>query len=108
MSTHKHTVRLLTIAEQDLQDLLLHVAADNVTAALVLVDRIEKNLNQPRAHPYLGKVPNDKKLAHLHCRFLVVDNYLLFYKILGKTVLVYRIIHRARDVPTLLTDFEQN
>jgi len=43
-------------------------------------------------------------LARLDYRVVVVDNYLIFYKISGKTVLVYRIIHGAQDIPGLLTD----
>ena len=33
---------------------------------------------------------------------LVVENYLIFYKVRGRTVFVYRIVHGARDVPSLL------
>ncbi len=47
---------------------------------------------------------NDEKLARLDYRVVVVDNYLIFYKISGKTVHIYRIVHGARDVPGLLSD----
>jgi plasmid stabilization system protein ParE len=52
----------------------------------------------------VGKIPNDEKLARLDYRVVVTDNYLIFYKISGKTVRVYRIMHGARDVPELLMD----
>jgi plasmid stabilization system protein ParE len=32
----------------------------------------------------------------------VVKEYLIFYKVRGRTVLVYRIIHGARDILPLL------
>jgi plasmid stabilization system protein ParE len=35
-------------------------------------------------------------------RFLIVDDYLIFYTISRKTVLVHRIIHGARDLQCLL------
>ena len=108
MRTNKYSVRLLSTAEQDFEELLACIAADNVTAALALADRIEKKLCQLSSHPYLGKIPNDESLVKLEYRVIVVDNYLIFYKVSGKTVMVYRIIHGARDVPALFTDFKQN
>ena len=107
MSTNKYSVRLLSTAEQDVQDLLSFIAADNVPAALAQADRIEKKLVALSTYPRLGKIPNDEKLAKLAYRVVVVDNYLIFYKISRRTVLVYRIIHGAREVPGLLTDIGQ-
>ena len=104
MSSSNYAVRLLAIAEQDLQDLVSYVAAENVTAALSLADKIENALKKLRSHPHLGKVPNDEKLARLRYRVLVVESYLMFYKVHGRTVLVYRILHGARDIPTLFKD----
>jgi len=104
VSRNKYSVRLLSTAEQDLQNLLFFIAADNVPAALAQGDRIEKKLSALSTYPRLGKVPNDVHLARLDYRVVVVDNYLIFYKISGKTVLVYRIIHGSRDIPGLLTD----
>ena len=104
MSLNKYTVRLLSLAEQDLQELITYVAAEHVAAALTLADKIEKELLTLSAHPWRGKIPNDEQLAAMGYRVLVVDNYLIFYKVMGNTVLVYRIIHGARDVPRLLKD----
>lgn len=102
MSTNKYAVRLLSIAEQDLEDIVTFVAADNVPAAVALADRIESNLQRLARHPHLGKIPNDGRLTALGYRVLVIENYLAFYKIKGKTVLVHRILHGARDLPSLL------
>jgi len=102
--TNRDSVRLLSTAEQDLQDLLSFIAADNVPAALAQVDRIEKKLNALSTYPPVGKIPNDEKLARLDYRVVVVDNYLIFYKISGKPVLIYRIVHGARDIAGLLSD----
>ena len=104
MSSSNYAVRLLTIAEQDLQDLVSYVAAENVPAALGLEDKIENALKRLRSHPHLDKVPNDEKLVRLRYRVLVVESYLMFYKIHGATVLVYRILHGAQDIPTLFKD----
>ena len=104
MSSSKYSVRLLAIAEQDLQEIVSYVAGENVTAALALADRIEKDLLKLASHPYLGRIPDDDKLAGLGYRFLVVENYLIFYIVGERTVLVHRIIHGARDIPQMFPD----
>jgi plasmid stabilization system protein ParE len=104
VSTNRYAVRLLSVAEQDLQDLAAFIAADNLPAAIALADRIENDLQRLARYPYLGKVPNDERLAALGYRVLVIENYLVFYKVKGRTVLVYRILHGMRDLPSLLED----
>lgn len=104
MSSSKYQVRLLSIAEQDLLELVSYVASDNPDAALQLAERIETQLGNLVRHPHLGKIPNDQTLASLGYRVLVVENHLIFYKIKRRTALVHRIIHGARDIRSLLTD----
>ncbi len=104
MSSSKYSVRLLTIVEQDLSELLAYIAAENVNAALGLAEKIERQLVALRSHPYLGRIPSDQQLADLGYRVLVVENYLMFYEVKGRTVLIHRIIHGARDIPGLLLD----
>jgi toxin ParE1/3/4 len=50
----------------------------------------------------LGKIPNEEELADMGYRFLVVQNYLIFYTIEHNTLWVHRIIHGARDYLSLL------
>ena len=104
MSRNKLALRLLSIAEQDFLDLIEYVAAENLSAAHHLTNRIEQGLRQLQQYPLIGKVPADPKLARMGYRVLIVDDYLIFYKVRGKTVLVYRIIHGAQDILPLLED----
>jgi plasmid stabilization system protein ParE len=102
VSTNRFTLRLLSIAEQDFLDIIEYLAAENLSAAHNVTTHIEKHLQSLQRHPFLGKVPADIKLARMGYRVLIVGDYLIFYKVRGKTVLVYRIIHGARDVLPLL------
>ena len=104
MSIGRYTVRWLSIAEQDFQDIVLYIAADNISAADMLAHRIEKHLQRLVRHPYLGRMPNDHQLAAMGYRVLVIEDYLIFYKITGKTVLIHRILHGARDLKSLLDE----
>lgn len=105
MSTNRFTLRLLSVAEQDLLDILEYLDVENPSAVRTLMDHLEKQLQGLQRYPFLGKVPGDAKLARMGYRVLVAGDYLVFYKVRGKTVLVYRIIHGARDILSLLDEF---
>lgn len=79
-----------------------YLAAENLLAAQSVADQIEKRLQALSRHPFLGKVPSDAKVERMGYRVLVAGDYLIFYKVRRKTVLVYRIIHGARNVLPLL------
>jgi toxin ParE1/3/4 len=94
---HEHSIRLLRIAEEDLGDIIAYIAEDRPSAAEALAIKIEKNLILLSKNPHLGRIPKEEGLAGMGFRYLVVEDYLFFYKIEGTTILVYRIIHGARD-----------
>jgi plasmid stabilization system protein ParE len=104
VSANRFTLKLLSIAEQDFLDIIEYLAAESPAAARTVMDQIDTRLQQLRDYPFLGKVPADTKLARMSYRVLVVKEYLIFYKVRGRTVLVYRIIHGARDILPLLDD----
>ena len=96
-----YNVKLLRIAEDDLNEIVLYIASDRPSAAEVIANKIEKNIALLSNHPLLGRIPKEEELARLGYRYLVVENYLTFYKIEGKTVYVHRILHGARDYLSL-------
>ncbi|HAR44591.1 MAG: hypothetical protein A2X56_02080 [Nitrospirae bacterium GWC2_57_13] len=102
MSPHKRTVRLLGIAEDDLAGIITYIAEDNPSAAEKLAEKIEMRLARLADHPSLGRMPGEEELARLGYRFLVIDNYLVFYTVSAQVVLIHRIIHGARDYVNLL------
>ncbi|MEO7862909.1 MAG: type II toxin-antitoxin system RelE/ParE family toxin [Nitrospirales bacterium] len=104
MPSSKYTVRLLSIAEQDLADLVSYLAAENARAATEVLDRIEASLEALESHPFVGRVPHNAKPTALGYRALVIDNYLVFYKVRGNVLLVHRILHGARDLLRVLPE----
>ena len=101
MSRRKYNVRLLRVAEDDFTEIVSYIAADRPSAAEAFATKIEKNLQLLSRSPRLGRVPKEEELARLHYRYLVVENYLIFYTIEGQTIYVHRILHGARDYLSL-------
>jgi len=97
MKRSEFTVRLLSIAESDLTDIITYVSSDRPSAADRLASRIEKSLTLLSKQPHLGRIPKEDDLARLGYRYLVVENYLIFYIVEAKTIYIHRILHGARD-----------
>ncbi len=98
----RRSVRLLPAAEEDFSQIVLFVAEDNPSAAEQLMNNIERKLARLEKFPELGGVPSDPDLAAVGYRFLVTGNYLIFYTLEPRSVLVHRILHGARDYRQLL------
>ena len=102
MPADKFQVRLLKIAEEDFTEIIKFIAEDNPSAAEATAIKIEKNLELLSDNPNLGRIPRDEEIKNLGYRYLIVQNYIVFYTIEGKTILVHRILHGARNYKSLL------
>ncbi|MGE5861762.1 MAG: type II toxin-antitoxin system RelE/ParE family toxin [Ignavibacteria bacterium] len=102
MPTDKYQIRLLSIAEEDFTEIITYIAADNPSAADTIADKIEKNLEVLSENPSLGRIPREEELRNLGYRYLIIQNYLIFYTIEERTIYIHRILHGARNYKTLL------
>ena len=100
--TRRHTVRYLPTAELDLLDILDYIRRENPDAAKRFVDRVDQAVGRLACFPKAGRRPRDARLRRLGYRTLIVDDYLAFYVIAGRTVQVRRVIHGARRYEFLL------
>ena len=50
----------------------------------------------------LGRIPRDHDIAMLGYRYLIIGEYLAFYRLEPSVVLVHRILHGARDYSDIL------
>ncbi len=101
MSGTQYEIRLLRLAEEDLTDIISYVVADRPNMAEKLLSRFNVKLATLASNPRVGHLPTEASLKRLGYRYLVLDNYLIFYVIDGHTVYAHRIIHGARDYKNL-------
>lgn len=102
MKKDKYSIRFLRIAEEDLIEIVSYIALDNPDAAEKLADKIEENILLLETNPFLGNRPRELEFRNLNYYYLIVDNYLIFYTIENKTVMIHRILHSARDYKSIL------
>ena len=102
MKKSKYQIRFLRAAEEDFTEIVNYIAEENLSAADAIANEIEKVISSLSNHPFLGRIPNEEELLTLGYRYMVVQNYLIFYTVEGKTIFIHRIIHGARDYLKIL------
>ncbi len=102
MPKDKYQIRFLKIAEEDFTEIVSYIAADNQKAANAIATKIEKNLELLSENPLLGRIPRDKEIKKLKYRYLIVQNYIIFYTIENKIIYIHRILHSARNYRSIL------
>jgi toxin ParE1/3/4 len=97
MPTIKRTAR----ADEDLIDIWLFIAHDDVRAADRVLDDIEEKLLLLADQPDLGPARPD---IAPDLRYFPVRRYLILYRQITDGIEIVRVVHGARDVPALMAD----
>jgi toxin ParE1/3/4 len=84
--------------------IVAYIAADNPEAASRFVPALEETYARLTALPGMGSVRNFQTGDLAGVRMLPVtgfEHYLIFYSAAGSSIKVIRVLHAARDFPTL-------
>ena len=99
---NKYTLRYLPIAVDDLVSIFDWIANDSPANAVAFLERLDRRIGNLKTHPFLGYMPRDEKLKNSGYRILVINSYLVFYMIRGKTVEIHRVVHGSRDLDDII------
>jgi toxin ParE1/3/4 len=89
-----------------MREIVAYIAADNPEAAARFVPALEVMYKQLVALPGLGSVRNFVQTDLQGVRIMPVtgfEQYLIFYAPAGTSIQVLRILHAARDFPTIFS-----
>ena len=98
----KYTIRYLSTAQKDLDEIFDYILRDNPSAALSLLEKFDHSISQLAFNPELGVIPKDDRLKNLGYSMLIIEKYLVFYVVKPQTIQIRRIIHGARKYGFLL------
>ncbi|ATW24480.1 type II toxin-antitoxin system RelE/ParE family toxin [Candidatus Formimonas warabiya] len=97
-------------AVDDLDSIFDYISEDNRIAAANMLERIENSILKLAGNPRMGSVlpANDLSLVEPGYRRIVVNPYLIFYRIGKDEIFISRILHCRQDWMNLLfeTGFE--
>jgi toxin ParE1/3/4 len=91
--------RLTVRAEEDVGDIWLYIAADNIDAADKLIDRFTHLYEQLATNPDMGPAQEQYR-KDLRC--FPVGKYIIFYRPIDDGIEVFRVLHGARHLDDLL------
>ncbi len=101
----------LHIAPEALRDLegikeYISEELDNPKAAINQINKITNRIRILKKHAYAGAALSSVADVESDYRFLVSNNYLIFYRLSGKAIYVDRILYGRRDyLRTLFKDY---
>jgi toxin ParE1/3/4 len=99
---NKYTLRYLPVAVNDLVSIFDWIANDSPRNAAAFVEKLDQRISNLRTHPLIGHVPRDETLQKSGYRVLVIESYLVFYIIRGRTVEIHRVIHGSRNLDDIV------
>ena len=99
---HKYQLRYLPSAEEDLLSILDWIAEDSLQRAVSFVDELDHRIGSLEQHPLLGRVPRHRRLRAYGYRVLIVESYLVFYVVRGRTIEIHRVVHGSRSLDHLI------
>jgi toxin ParE1/3/4 len=85
-------------AELDLVEIGVHIATDDPAAADRWLDLVEQKCQLLATMPQMGR---DRGNLAPDLRSFPVGEYLIFYRPGNEGIIVIRVLHGARDIPTL-------
>ena len=94
---------ILPPAQAELEEIArIHLALSGPKSARDITDKIYAAMEQLTLFPLSGPPIRDKQLSAAGYRYILAGKYLIFYRPLGDTIVVYHIAHGSTDYPKLL------
>lgn len=95
----KKPIKYTPAAVDDMDEIFSYISRENVASAENMLDMLNSRIRQLAEFSHMGAVLPEEKypLIDRGYRFIVVQPYLIFYRIMGETIIIYRILHGRRD-----------
>lgn len=101
-----YTIKRTDFAGEDILSIINYIADDtqNVDMAIRYLNLLEEGINKLADFPEMGAKPRYKSLRTQGYRVLIIENYLVFYKIFEqkKEIMIYRVFHGKQDFKNLI------
>ena len=95
---NRYALRYLPVAVDDLISIFDWIAGDSPANAAAFIEKLDQRIGSLKMHPFLGRIPRDGQLKNSGYRVLVIESYLVFYVVHGRTVEIHRVVHGSRNL----------
>ncbi len=97
-----YKIKIYPTAQQDFRDIIDYLNTLSPDTALRYYDLLTEKIASLAQSPERCPHPRDLALTAKGYRYLIVQNYLVFYIVNGDTVQIHRILYNRRNYSTLL------
>jgi addiction module RelE/StbE family toxin len=97
MTPKSFKVLIYPQAERDLQDIRIYLERVLKTSPFPLLENLQGHILPLSENPFIHPLVNDPHLREKGYRHIPVDNFLIFYVVVGDVVQVRRVLYRRRD-----------
>ncbi|MCK6076717.1 type II toxin-antitoxin system RelE/ParE family toxin [Paenibacillus silvae] len=86
-------------AVDDLDEIFSYISHENASAAENMLQKLDNSIGNLADFPNMGSVlqEDEYSLISRGYRFITAEPYLVFYRLLGETIVIHRILHGRRD-----------
>lgn len=101
---NNYKIKIAAQVERDLNEIELYMLGWGTYQQTIddfinhVYDRIEALL----LHPFMGEDLGNKTIIPTNLRYLVVDDYLIFYEVIADQINIYRVVSQRKDYIRLL------
>ena len=99
-----YKIKIYPTAKKDLQEIIDYLNTLSQQAALRYYDLLIAEIESLSQMPFRCPKPRDIALAAKVYRYLIVENYLVFYVVARDTVQIRRILYAKRNYRSILDD----
>ncbi|WP_424767706.1 type II toxin-antitoxin system RelE/ParE family toxin [Paenibacillus sp. sgz302251] len=95
----KSKVKYSPAAVDDMDEIFSYISKDDFSAADNLLQKLDLHISGLADFPEMGSVLSEDEysLVQRGYRFIVINPYLVFYRVIQGTVIIHRILHGRRD-----------
>lgn len=110
-SNEAFQIEFLSSALNDITEIISSfIMLGSKNGAIRIKEKINKAAGQISVFPFSGVTVPDDKLAGSGYRMIIIEKYLMFYRIFedDKKVIIYRVLNGKRNYPVLMDKLETN
>lgn len=97
-----YKILFLKAAYRDLDTIFDYIALDNPSSADSILNKIFKSLANLETFPLSGTKIIHNSLKNYEFQMIIVQPYIVFYRVVDDIIYIYRILHGYRDYVNIL------
>jgi toxin ParE1/3/4 len=100
----KYDVEFLPAAYADLDEIFDYIMPESLQSANDTLDNIIGSLRRLEDFPKSGVPLTEMPMKKFNFKMVIINPYIAFYRFIDEKVIIYRILHCARNYPNLLKE----